>query len=76
MCSYVAIGKKAQLITQSHNADSPAYDPVRKIVEANEKCILVGCVGTSPGFTTTHLAEADLGYLKKLPILPWLNSTL
>jgi aminoglycoside N3'-acetyltransferase len=75
VCSFVAIGKQADLITHDHDANSPAYEPVRKIVEANGKCILVGCVGSSPGFTTTHLAEADLGYLKKLPILPWLNST-
>ena len=75
MCSFVAIGKQAEFITQDHDANSSAYEPVRKIVEANGKCILVGCVGSSPGFTTTHLAEADLGHLKRVPILPWLNST-
>lgn len=74
MCSFVAIGKQADLITQDHDANSPAYEPVRKIIEANGKCILVGCVDSSPGFTTTHLAEADLGYSKNLPILPWLNT--
>lgn len=75
MCSFVAIGKQAEIITCDHGANSPAYEPVRKIIEANGKCILVGCVGSSPGFTTTHLAEADLGYLRSLPIFPWLKST-
>lgn len=75
MCSYVAIGRDAIEITKDHDESSPAYEPIRKIIELNGKCVLVGCVGNSPGFTTTHLAEYDLGYLKKLPIFPWLNST-
>jgi aminoglycoside N3'-acetyltransferase len=74
MCSFVGIGKNAKAITENHNALSPAYEPVRKIIELNGKCILVGCVKNSPGFTTTHLAEADLGYLNRLPVFPWLRS--
>lgn len=68
MCSYVAIGKYAKEITDNHDENSPAYEPIRKIVNLKGKNILVGCVGSSPGFTTTHLAEADLGMLKSLPI--------
>lgn len=75
MCSFVAIGKNAEDLTKDHDENSPAYEPVRNIVELGGKCILVGCVKNSPGFTTTHLAEADLGYLAKLPVLPWLRST-
>lgn len=75
MCSFVAIGKNAEYITSGHDEHSHAYEPVRKIIELRGKCILVGCVKSSPGFTTTHLAEADLGYLDSLPVFPWLNST-
>lgn len=64
MCSYVAIGRQAQYITEGHDASSPAYEPVRKIIELNGVNMLVGCVESSPGFTTTHLAEYDLGLLK------------
>lgn len=64
-CSYVAIGKNALAITSSHDETSGSYEPIRKIVELNGKCVLVGCVGDSPGFTTTHLAESDLGLLKR-----------
>lgn len=70
--SYVAIGKYAEYILEDHNEESGAYDPVRKIVKLNAKMILIGCVETSPGFTTTHLAEVDLGYHKKI-ILPRLD---
>jgi aminoglycoside N3'-acetyltransferase len=68
MCSYVAIGKNAKEITEGHDHNSPAYEPIRKIVELQGKNILIGCVGSSPGFTTTHLAEQDLGMLK-IPML-------
>jgi len=74
MCSFVAVGKHAENVTKDHNENSPAYEPVRNIVELGGKCVLVGCVKSSPGFTTTHLAEADLGYLDSLPVLPWLRS--
>lgn len=74
MCSYVAIGKHAQLLTQGHGPDSPAYEPIRTLIELKGKCMLVGCVQSSPGFTTTHLAEIDLGLSKRV-IFPWLNST-
>lgn len=75
MCSYVAIGKHAEQITADHDENSPAYEPIRKIVELNGKNVLIGCVSSSPGFTTTHLAEADLGMLKRLPIFSGLSST-
>jgi aminoglycoside 3-N-acetyltransferase len=70
--SYVAIGKEASFILKAHNENSDAYEPIRKIIELNGKMILIGCVETSPGFTTTHLAEVDLGLHKRI-IFPTLN---
>jgi aminoglycoside N3'-acetyltransferase len=70
-CSYVAIGKHAQYLTLDHGPDSGAYEPVRKLIGLKGKMMLVGCVGSSPGFTTTHLAEIDLGIYKRV-IAPWL----
>lgn len=70
--SYVAIGKNAEYILKNHDENSGAYEPIRKIIELNGKMILIGCVETSPGFTTTHLAEVDLGLHKRI-ILPTLS---
>lgn len=70
-CSYVAIGRHAQYLTLDHGPDSGAYEPVRKLIGLKGKMMLVGCVGSSPGFTTTHLAEVDLGMSKRV-IAPWL----
>jgi len=70
-CSYVAIGKHAQYLTSDHGPTSGAYEPVRKVIELKGKMMLVGCVYSSPGFTTAHLAEVDLGLTKRV-IAPWL----
>lgn len=74
MCSYVAVGRHAEHLTANHDESSPAYEPVRKVIELGGKCMLVGCVDTSPGFTTTHLAEFDLGLLS-FAVFPKLRST-
>lgn len=73
-CSYVAIGKDAEKITADHGPNSGAYEPVRTIINLGGKCSLVGCVRSSPGFTTAHLAEIDLGYHRYV-VMPWLAST-
>jgi aminoglycoside 3-N-acetyltransferase len=70
--SYVAIGKNSEYILEGHNEKSGAYDPIRKVMSLNGKMLLIGCVNSSPGFTTTHLAEIDLGLHKKI-IFPTLN---
>ena len=70
--SYVAIGKNAKYILENHDENSGAYEPIRKIIELKGKMILIGCVKSSPGFTTTHLAEVDLGLHKKI-IFPTLT---
>jgi aminoglycoside N3'-acetyltransferase len=70
--SYVAIGKNAEFILENHDENSGAYEPIRKIIQLKGKMILIGCVESSPGFTTTHLAEIDLGLHKKI-IMPTLN---
>jgi len=71
--SYVAIGKNAEALVENHGPESPAYEPIRKIIDLNGKMVLVGCVASSPGFTTAHLAEYDLGLMNRI-IFPWLNT--
>ncbi|MBE0494495.1 MAG: AAC(3) family N-acetyltransferase [Thiomicrospira sp.] len=71
--SYVAIGKNADFILDDHDENSGAYEPIRKIKQLNGKMALMGCVSTSPGFTTTHLAEVDLGLHRRI-IFPTLNT--
>ena len=64
-CSYVAIGRYAAEIVAGHGPNSPAYEPIRKLINLNAKMALIGCVSSSPGFTTVHLAEIDLGHHRR-----------
>ena len=73
--SYVAIGRYADAITSNHTEKSGAYEPIRKLIELNGKMLLIGCVNSSPGFTTTHLVEIDLGLYKRI-IFPTINRVL
>lgn len=73
-CSYVAIGQRADELTKDHGPDDGAYEPVRKLMDLGGKGLLVGCVDVSPGFTTAHLAEVDLGLHRRV-IMPWLNTS-
>ncbi|RBO85735.1 AAC(3) family N-acetyltransferase [Marinomonas aquiplantarum] len=59
--SFLAIGPKAPYILEGHNAYSKSYYPMNKLLDLNAKMIVVGCVGSSPGFTTVHLAQENLG---------------
>ncbi|MDF2369210.1 MAG: AAC(3) family N-acetyltransferase [Rhizobiaceae bacterium] len=72
--SVVAVGMHARQITEGHDEKSPAYEPIRRLIDLDAKFLLVGCVKDSPGFTTTHLAEFDNG-LHKLVIFPKLSKT-
>jgi aminoglycoside N3'-acetyltransferase len=72
MNSYVAIGKNARFIVENHDENQSAYEPIKKLIELDGKMLLIGCAGTSPGFTTTHLAEVELGLHRRI-IFPWLN---
>lgn len=71
--SIVAIGAEAAGIVEGHDAYAPAYEPIRKLIALDAKMGLIGTVGSSPGFTTAHLAEFDLG-LHKRYIFPTVSS--
>lgn len=72
--SHVAIGKNAKYILEDHDENSGAYDPTRKIMNLSGKMLLLGCVSSSLGFNTVHLAEADLKIHRKI-ILPTMNTS-
>lgn len=73
-CSIVALGKHAQQLTDGHGPHSRAYEPVRKLIAHKAKMLVAGCVDSSPGFTTAHLAEADLKLYRRR-IAPWLATS-
>lgn len=59
--SFVGIGRKAEEILSHHPDDGACFEPMRAIVEMDGLMVLSGCVKSSPGFSTVHLAQHDLG---------------
>lgn len=64
-CSFLSIGKYSDFILEGHNENSTSYLPVGKLIELDAKCLLIGCVADSPGFTTVHYSQEKLGLTKK-----------
>jgi aminoglycoside 3-N-acetyltransferase len=59
--SFAAIGPQAPYLLEGHGQDSGCHEPVRRVVELDGKMLLVGCLRESPGFSTVHLVQFDLG---------------
>lgn len=58
---FVAIGARAHELLDDHDDTKPCFHPMNRIVEWGGHMILVGCVSSSPGFSTVHLAQEHLG---------------
>lgn len=63
--SFLAIGKNASIIVEEHDESSLSYAPMKKIIELNAKMVIFGIIADSPGFTTVHYAQEELGLTKK-----------
>ncbi len=67
--SFLAIGPKAGKILAGHDASSLSYAPMNKLRADDAKMLVFGCVANSPGFTTVHSVQENLGLTKK----SWFN---
>ena len=59
--SFVAIGPNAEAMVQGHDESSTSFFPIRNLIDLGGKLLLVGCVDSSPGFSTVHRVQEDLG---------------
>lgn len=63
--SFVAIGRGAAEFVAGHGPQQACFEPIRKVMNMGGKMALVGCVADSPGFSTVHLAQFDLGLTRR-----------
>src|SRR6266404_5896278 len=63
--SFVAIGPNANAIVHGHDERSTSFFPIKNLIDLGGKLLLVGCVETSPGFSTVHRVQEDLGLADK-----------
>lgn len=67
--SFAALGPAAFNLMRFHDAYSASFRPVEDLVNAPQgQMLLLGCVTSSPGFSTTHLAELHLGLSHDTPL--------
>lgn len=59
--SIVAIGARASELTSAHTKANHAFSWMRGFTAFGGKQLLIGCVDSSPGFSTTHFAQEELG---------------
>ena len=59
--SFIGLGPRAREILDDHPASGASFEPIRALVEADGLMTVHGCVPESPGFSTVHLAQYDLG---------------
>lgn len=63
--SFIAIGKNAEKVLENHDENAMLYDPTKILIELNAKMIIFGIIDESPGFTTVHYVQQELGLTKK-----------
>lgn len=59
--SFVAVGARARELMADHTLGCACFEPMRRLAASDAKMMLVGCIDQSPGFSTVHLAQHDLG---------------
>ena len=59
--SWVAIGKYADKLLSGHDENTSCFFPIKALMDLEGKLILVGCVSDSPGFSTVHYSQYQLG---------------
>lgn len=59
--SIAAIGAQARRLVEGHNEDSPAFSWIERLIECQGKQLLIGCVESSPGLSTIHYTQEELG---------------
>lgn len=63
--SFVGVGPNAKTIVENHNEEATAFYPIKRLMELGGKLALIGCVESSPGFSTVHRVQEDLGLADK-----------
>lgn len=63
--SFVAVGPRAKFVLEGHTEEATSFYPIKKLVETGGKMALIGCVESSPGFSTVHRVQEDLGLAER-----------
>jgi aminoglycoside N3'-acetyltransferase len=59
--SIAAIGPDAAYLCQGHDERALSFSWIARLIELGGKLVVIGCVDSSPGFSTVHYAQERLG---------------
>jgi aminoglycoside 3-N-acetyltransferase len=59
--SFVAIGAQAAELLEGHGPSTESFFPMERMISLDGKMVLIGCVASSPGFSTVHRVQENLG---------------
>ena len=63
--SIAAIGAQAEFLTVGHDEQALPFSWMRRLIEVGGKQIVIGCVADSPGLSTVHFTQEELGLAGK-----------
>jgi aminoglycoside 3-N-acetyltransferase len=63
--SFGAIGEAAHAIVRDHDRNSTSFAPISKLVANGGQMLLIGCAQSSPGFSTVHYVQEELGLAER-----------
>lgn len=64
-CGWAAIGTGAQALLDGHDGDAVCFHPIAALAEMGGKLVNVGNVTDSPGFSTIHYLQDQLGLSRR-----------
>jgi aminoglycoside N3'-acetyltransferase len=72
-CSFTGVGSAAQDLLQGHDHRSTCFAPVRNLIHAGAKELIIGCTRSGPGCATVHYVYEELGLATKSLLSGWLG---
>ena len=64
--SFVGIGEKVKNVLKFHDETKPSFFPISELAKKFDfSMLLLGCVDSSPGFSTVHATQYRLGLTQK-----------
>jgi aminoglycoside 3-N-acetyltransferase len=63
--SFAGVGPHAAQLLGSHGPRSSCFEPIKRLAEMDGKMLLLGCNNDSPGFSTVHVAQYELGLTQR-----------
>jgi aminoglycoside N3'-acetyltransferase len=72
-CSMTGIGAAARNLLRGHDHRATCFGPMKDLIAAGGKMLLIGCTASSPGFSTVHYAYERLGLASQSLLSGWVG---